>query len=415
MTDFPAVRRGVAMFLVAAALSFFGIHPAIGGDLESGNERLRAGEYAGAAAAFRAALVTSPGNRDARYGLARALSFTGDFAGGEREYREILAVDPGDVEARLGLSDVLAWQKKYGESIEVLAALAADRPDDVEVLLRQGKVSLWSGDLETARLRFEKALSLSPGNAEAVRGIAAVEAAIASALLRELQAGLSLLRIRNGDPGTQAWIAYREKTRKPFEFSGRVDYLHRYGRDEGRGMLGAMRKWGGASLRGEASFSPGAEVFSRFSAEAELGWPLADRLAGYGAVQRSVYAMADTWSGSAALEYYPRQKNALLLIRYVLTRSRFDAAGSSTDGTWLAKVTRFFNDDDRVWAYYSHGAEGYATGTADQIGNVSSDTFGAGGRFFFRRAWGVEGGLELQEREGGGRYTTFTAIVVYRY
>jgi YaiO family outer membrane protein len=415
MTNIPPGRRVVAVFLVAVALPFFGIDPAMGGDLESGDERIRAGDYPGAAAAFRAALAASPGNRDARYGLARALSFSGDLAGGEREYRAILATDPGDVEARLGLSDVLAWQKKYKESSEVLAALAADRPEDVEVILRQGKVSLWAGDLETARLRFEKALSLSPGNAEAVRGIAAVEAAIPSTLLRELEAGLSLLRIRNGDPGTQAWVGYREKRRKPYEFSGRVDYLHRYGRDEGRGMLGATRKWGGGSLRGEASFSPGAEVFARFAAEGELGWSPTRRLTGYGAVQHAEYAMADTWSGSAALEYYLFPKNDPLLVRYVLTRSRFDGAGNSTDGAFLAKVTHFFSDDDRIWAYYSHGAEGYATGTVDQIGNVTSDTFGAGGRFFPHRSWGVEGSLELQERDGGGRYTTFTAIVVHRY
>jgi len=344
------------------------------------------------------------------------LSFSGDAAGGEREYRAILAADPGDVESRLGLSDVLAWQNKHAESLEVLAALAAERPDDVDILLRQGKVSLWAGDLETARLRFGKVLSLSPGNADAIRGIAAVEAAIPSTFLRELGAGLSLLRIRNGNPGTQGWIEFREKTPKPYEFSGRVDYLHRFGLDEGRGTLGALRKWGtGGSLRAEASFSPGADVFSRFSAEGEFGWPLTDRLAGYAGVKRAVYATADTWSSSAALEYYILPKNAPLLIRYVLTRSRFDAGGGSTDGTWIAKVTHFFNDDDRIWAYYSHGSEGYAAGTADQVGNVSNDTFGAGGRFFPRPAWGVEGGLEWQEREGGGRYATITAIVIHRY
>jgi YaiO family outer membrane protein len=416
MMRFPEVRRVVAMFAVGVALSFIGIHPATGGDLESGNERIRAGDYAGAVAAFRAALVASPGNRDARYGLARALSFSGDAAGGEMEYRAILAADPGDVESRLGLSDVLAWRKKYGESMEVLTALAAERPDDVEVILRMGKVSLWGGDLETARLRFGKALSLSPGNAEAIRGIAAVEAAIPSTLLRELEAGLSLLRIRNGNPGTQGWIAFREKTRKPYELSGRVDYLHRFGRDEGRGTLGAVRKWGGGgSLRAEASFSPGAVVFSRFSAEGESGWPLTDRLAGYMGVRRSVYATADTWSGFGALEYSILPKNDPLLVRYILTRSRFDAGGGSTDGTWLAKVTHFFNDDNRIWAYYSRGSEGYAAGTADQVGNVSNDTVGAGGRVFPHPAWGVEGGFEWQEREGGGRYVTFTAIGIHRY
>lgn len=416
MKNFQAVRRFFATVVFAAALFSIGILPAMGGDIESGNERIRAGDYAGAAAAFRSALAASPGNRDARYGLARALSFSGDAAGGEREYRAVLAADPGDVEARLGLSDVLAWQKRHKESLEVLAALSAERPDDPDVMLRQGKVSLWAGDLETARSRFGKALSVSPGNAEAIRGLAAVEAAGSSMFSRELEAGLSLLRIRNGNPGTQGWIAFRDRTRKPYEFSGRADYLHRFGMDEVRGTLGAVRKWdAGGSLRGEAAFSPGADVFSRYSAEAELGWPLVDRLAGYAAVKRAEYATSDTWSGSASLEYYLLPKNDPLLVRYILSRSRFDAGGGSTDGTWLAKVTHFFNDDDRLWAYYSHGTEGYSAGTADQVGNVSNDTYGAGGKFFPHPAWGGEGGLEWQERAGGGRYVTITAIVIHRY
>jgi YaiO family outer membrane protein len=402
--------------VITMALSTLALQPASGGDLESGNERIHAGEYAGAVAAFRAALVGSPANRDARYGLARALSFSGDVAGGEREYRAVLAVNPGDAECRLGLSDVLAWQKKYGESQEVLAALAADRPEDVDVILRQGKVSLWAGDLSTARLRFGKVLSLSPGNAEATRGLAAVEAAVPATYLRELEAGVSLLRIRNGNPGTQVWTAFREKTHKPYEFSGKVEYLHRFGKDEGRGTLGAVRKWeSGRSLRGEASVSPGAEVYPRFTAEGELAWPLTERLAGYGGVKRAVYASADTWSGSAALEYYLLPKNAPLFLRYGISRSRFDSGGGSTDGTWLVKVTHCFNDYDRIWAFYSRGTEGYASGTADQIGNVSNDSYGAGGKVFLRPAWGVEGGIDWQERQGGGRYVTLTAILIHRF
>jgi len=411
----PGLRRLLVLFL-AFAVSCIEAVPSTAGDVEVGNERTRAGDYAGAAAAYRAALAASPGDRDARYGLARALAFSGDHAGGEKEYRAILASDPNDTEARLGLVDVLAWQKKHREAEEALAPLATARPDDLDVLLRQGRIALWSGDLPRARERFGRALSVSPGNADAARGMADAEAADARDLRHELEAGLSLLRISNANPGTQAWIAYRHRVLPPYELMGRADYLHRYGRDEGRGTLGAIRKWdGGGSVRLEGAMSPGADVFSRVSVEGEAGWPLVERVAGYFGGKYSSYSTADSWNATAALECYVLPKSDPVLVRYVVSHTRFDGGKESTDGTWLVKVTHFFSGDNRIWAYYSHGAEGYATSTIDQVVSVSSDTYGAGGRYFPRPGWGIEGNLDWQERQDGVRYITFTAVGYRRF
>jgi YaiO family outer membrane protein len=409
-------RCAVALLVLALAAATRGATPAAAGDAERGEERLRSGDYAGAAEAFRAAIAASPENRDARYGLARALAFSGDPAGGEREYRALLERHPGDVEARLGLADVLAWQNRYREAEEVLAPMAAERPADIEVLIRRGKVALWSGDLSTARERFEAVLALSPGNAEGLRGIASVSAAVAATLRREVEAGISLLRISNAGPGTQAWSAYRDRTRPGYTVTGRADYLHRYGRDEGRGTLGGTRKWdGGSALRLEAGVSPGADIFSRVAVEGELGRPLADRVVGYLAGKYSHFSTADSWNAGLALECYVLPKRSPLLVRYVLTQTRFDGGGDSTDGTWLVKASHHFTDDDRVWAYYSHGAEGYLAGTIDQVVAVSSDSYGAGGRYFPRPAWGIEGNFDWQQRRDDVRYITFTVSGHHRF
>lgn len=415
MRRFPA-RRRLSLLSIVLAVACAAVFPAMAGDVETGNERIRAGDYAGAAAAYRARLAAYPADRDARYGLARALAYSGDHPGAEREYKALLAADPKDVEAGLGLADVLAWQKKYAEAGEILSSLAAERPDDVEILLRQGKVALWAGDLPTARLRFERVLSLSPGNREAVQGIAMVEAAIPSTLLRELEAGASLLRISNANPGNQEWFTYRDKRVGQYVLMARVDYLHRYGQDEGRGTVGATRKWvGGGSLRVEGAVSPGADIFSRASVEMEAGWPLAKRLTGYAGVKYSDYSSATSWNAGAALEYYFLPKGTSLLARYVLTRTDFDGGKDSTDGTLLAKVTHFFSDDNRIWAYYSHGSEGYATGTIDQVVAVSSDTYGAGGKYFPRPRWGIEGNFDWQQRQDDVRYLTFTVVGHHRF
>lgn len=397
-------------FLLTVAASASAVDP-----VQEGNAFLRAGDFTSAAAAFSSALENDPSNRDARIGLARSLSFSGDFAGGEREYRAVLAAVPGDVEARLGLSDVLAWQKRFGESEGVLSDLARERPDDPEVWSRRGKVALWAGDRAGARRYFERALELDRGNAEGKRGLVMLASFPPRSLRREAEGGVSVLRIRRANPGTQAWAAYRDRSRAGWDFLGRADYLHRFGEDEGRGTVGATRKWKrGRTLRLEAGVSPEADIFSRYAIEAELGWPLVPGLAGYAGGKFSRFSAADVWNGVAALEYYPLPKDALLF-RYIHTDARFENAASDRTDAWLVKLTHFFTDDDRAWIYYSRGSESYRAGTADLIGNVFADIYGAGGRYFPDPRWGLEGNVDLQRREDGNDYLTITGIVYRRF
>jgi YaiO family outer membrane protein len=386
-----------------------------GGELDRGVALVRSGEYTAAADLLREILETDPGNREARIWFARALSFSGDFAGGEQEYREVLSAFPHDVVALLGLSDVLAWQKRYRESGLILTELAKERPDDPEVRVRQGKVAFWAGKPEEAKKHFDRTLFLDPGNAEARRGLDLIAAKAAREYRREAEAGAAHLRIRRSNPGSQVHAAIRDRSVPGWEFLGRIDYLHRFGKDEGRGTAGVTRKWeGSGSLRVEGGISPDAEVFSRASLEAELAWPLGARLVGYAGGKYANYSVADAWNAVGALEWYIRGRNALFA-RYILTRTKFDSGGSSNDGSWMIKLIHFFTDDDRVWAYFSQGSEGYTASTADQIGNVSSNTFGLGGRTFPVPRWGIEGNVDWQDREGGNDYFTVAVIVYHRF
>jgi YaiO family outer membrane protein len=416
MIERERIRKfGSAGFLVFLFLLACAASASAQSGHEEGNALLRKGDFPSAAAVFSSVLGKDPRNREARIGLARALSFSGDHAGGEREYREVLAASPGDVEARLGLADVIAWQKRYGESERVLSDLAGERPNDPEVWSRRGRVALWSGDRAGARRYFEKTLEIDRGNAEAKRGLVMLASIPPGALRREVESGVSLLRIRRANPGTQVWAAYRDRSLRGWDFLGRADYLHRFGKDEGRGTVGITRKWeGGRNLRFEGGASPGADVFSRYAIETELGWPLFPGLAGYLGGKFSHFSSADVWNGVAALEYYPLPKDALLF-RFIYSGTSFENAASDRNTTWLAKVTHFFTDDDRAWIYFSRGSESYQTGTVDQIGNVFADIYGAGGRYFPDPRWGLEGNLDLQRRNDGNRYLTITGIVYRRF
>jgi YaiO family outer membrane protein len=401
----------LAMVLFAPALA-----AAENGEmLKIGVRQVQAGEFVRAAATLRGVLQNDQGNREARIWLARALSYSGDFGGGEKEYRDLVSANPHDVEALLGLADVLGWQKRYREAERILSSLANERPDDPEVWTRRGKIALWSGKPEEARTYFDKTLSLAPGNLEARRGLDLIAAKAARVYRREAEFGASYLLIRRANPGSQVHLAIRDQSVAGWEFCGRADYLHRFGRDEGRGAAGITRRWeGGGSLRVEGGLSPDAEVFSRVSLETELAWPLVSGLVGYVGGKYANYSVADSWNAVTALEWYIRGSNALFA-RYVLTKTEFDVGGSSTDGSWMIKFTHFRTDDDRIWAYFARGTEGYTTGTVDQIGNISSNTFGLGGRTFPVPLWGIEGNVEWQDREGGNDYFTVTALVLRRF
>ena len=403
-------------FLVALLL--FAPPPASadhGEELERGVSQVRSGEYPVAVETLRGILEEDPGNRDARVWLARALGFSGDFSGAEEEYRKVLSAFPGDVEARLGLADVMAWQKRYREAMLILVDLGKERPEDPQVWVRMGRVEFWSGKPEEAKRYFEKTLALAPGNTEARRGLELIAAKAARAYRREAEFGGEYLRIRRANPGSQWYAAIRDKSISGWEFLGRADYLHRYGRNEGRGTAGIMRKWeGGGTVRVEGGLSPGADIFSRASVEAELAWPIGARLVGYAGGKYADFSVVDSWNGVAAFEWYIPGSNALFA-RYILTRTEFDEGGGSTDGSWTIKLTHFITDDDRVWAYFARGAESYTTGTIDQLGVISSNTIEFGGRIFPVPLWGVEGRVAWQDREDGNDYFTIAAVVYRRF
>ncbi len=412
------MKRVSTNILILVALSLFASPPAFAGhgeELERGVAQVRSGEYTDASETLRRILEEDPGNRDARVWLARALSFSGDFAGGEEEYRKVLSTVPGDVEARLGLADVLAWQKRYREASLILTDLGKERPDDPEVWVRKGKVALWDGKPEEAKRYFDKTLSLAPGNTEARKGLELIAAKAAREYRREAEFGGEYLRIRRANPGSQWYAAIRDMSVVGWEFRGRVDYLHRYGRDEGRGTAGIMRKWeGGGTVRVEGGLSPDAEIFSRASVEVELAWPLGARLVGYAGGKYADFSVVDSWNAVAAFEVYVPGSNALFA-RYILTRTEFDGGESSTDGTWTVKLTHFFTDDDRAWIYFSRGTESFTTGTIDQLGIISSNTIELGGRIFPVPLWGVEGRVAFQDREDGNDYFTVAAVVYRRF
>jgi Ca-activated chloride channel family protein len=134
-------RRLTLLGLALLLLAGFGI-----GDLERGNRLYRAGRYAEAVEAYRAALADGTDTPQLRYNLGTALVRLGQYEEGERHLRAALsAIDP-DLRQRTFYN----LGNRYLEE--------ARRATDAEA---RGEL------LERAVAAYQQALRLQPGDAEA--------------------------------------------------------------------------------------------------------------------------------------------------------------------------------------------------------------------------------------------------------
>ncbi|HVH44757.1 MAG TPA: tetratricopeptide repeat protein [Labilithrix sp.] len=115
-----------------------------------------------ARALYLAVLARDPEDEEAAVGLARTDAADECFALAERGYRDVLARSPGNVDARAGLADVLVWTRRWREAEGVLDTGLAHAPLSPELLSRRGRVAYFSGDPTAARRYLAEAERVSP-------------------------------------------------------------------------------------------------------------------------------------------------------------------------------------------------------------------------------------------------------------
>jgi tetratricopeptide (TPR) repeat protein len=128
--------------------------------LADAHEKL--GDPAAAEAALRQALEQNPGELSLYGAIARGRRDRGDRDGEIAVYREILAFDPDHQPTRIALAEALIQAERLEEAIPVLEEVERAHPDDLRTVLRLAFLEFESGDYESARVRFERALRLNP-------------------------------------------------------------------------------------------------------------------------------------------------------------------------------------------------------------------------------------------------------------
>jgi tetratricopeptide (TPR) repeat protein len=152
-----------------------------------GNVSLKERRYDEAIAHYREALRLEPGYIEGYTNMGMALELSGHPAEALEQYQTALhwsqdeaEVHSGNAEAHHGIGRLLAKEGKLEPAIEQLEAALRSRPDQVEVRVNLGVTLLRVGRIDAAIAQLEQALQISPGNADALRELAAARAARAA-------------------------------------------------------------------------------------------------------------------------------------------------------------------------------------------------------------------------------------------
>ena len=422
-----AFSAALAVWLALAGLTGATVTWAEGADAEltAGNEARDRGNYAAAIGHYRLTLAADPQSYDAKFQLARLLSYTRQRAEAIRLYTELLSTRPTNSDLLLGRGRTYAWEGRWSESEADLTAVTARAPEYGDAWAALGDLYLWSGrladaidaytrwvaiqpqepaaylarsrayrsaaDRKAARADLEKARASGAADAELDPLIASLEAR-AEPQARQ-RGGLRWLAhlgdtYSNFSAGRSAWSEYDASVRAYFprgSLAAETLVARRFSlTDHAFALDGYADAWSRAYLNLRYQYSPDATLYPRQSYRAELfqgvgrGWEPSlsyDHLS----FTRADVDMYGVGLGKYVGNWYLRWRTLFI-------------PSSATLGVAHRAVARCYfsgNADDYVELNggFSHGSELLPHSVLVSV--TSSWTAGAQLQKFFTPRWGV--------------------------
>lgn len=389
----------------AAAAEFPGIvlqlQPVLIAQTSSQQDALAKARAAIEARRFRSAQVTledivadAPENDEARFLLARVLSWQDAFDASLNQYEILLRRAPGNADYLLGKAQVLHWAGKSADALEVAERARRLAPDYVGVWRLELQILVALGgdpNIERAkRLRAEAVARFPNENFDQATGVTPTP----EARQNEIELAGSFDDLNNG---RASWRGI--SLRLSHDFSRRENiYAIVRGTDRfdefdqelrAGGYLALSEKW---TLNLEAGLSPGHEVlphwslYGRIQRELWDGWNLQ-----LGVLHRK-YTRVDTDTGSLTLERYWSDFRGA----YTLSATHID--GGSPAYTHTAQADYFYEDRSFIGMFAFLGEE---PEFIDRGVLLVRDTYGLGlrGVHWFRPAWAFSWLVEQQKIE----------------
>ena len=351
--------------------------------------------------------------REAQLARAQVLARGGDYAGAAALYRARLQEAPADGEAALGLAQVTAWSGAHAEALAQLDALLAREPGNGDALLLRARVLLWLGrpaeGLETLARR---------GGAGQDPETEALREQLLHAKEEdtrwELRVGYTPehYSFTSMGHGAGALLSYGERGRWSVRAGGGV--LRRFGQVDGSARAGgSMRVGGGLTLSADVELAPGAQVLPRqaYSAEGALALGRFTPSLSY---RYADYPEADVHTLSPSLGVALTHRLSLGL-RYALGVDLLSGDTVLTH-SGLARMDYTFSPRVRGWAGYATTEERFESGNPElPPGGFRAHHALGGVAVQLLRRTGLELSVDQEWRSNGTSVTTGNASLVQRW
>src|SRR6266853_1993856 len=131
-------------------------------ELTAGNEARDRSDYAAAIGHYRLALASDPQSYEAKFQLARLLSYTRRREEAIRVYTELLSTRPTNSDLLLARGRTYAWEGRWSESEADLTAVTALLPEYRDAWAALGDLYLWSGRPADAIQAYTRWASVQP-------------------------------------------------------------------------------------------------------------------------------------------------------------------------------------------------------------------------------------------------------------
>ncbi len=202
--------------------------------IADGDAAMTRGDYAAAAQYYRAEATAHPESYEAKFKLARALSFSDHRDEAIRLYTELLATRPNNSDLLLARGRTYAWEHRWHEAEADITAVTRRSPDYGDAWSALGDMYLWSDRPEDAVKAYGRWTAADPDDprayiarARAHRSAGNLDAALADfgaarahgAPGSEIDQYLTSLQRRRQEPEAQVPDIYTWSASVSYDFS----------------------------------------------------------------------------------------------------------------------------------------------------------------------------------------------------
>ena len=121
---------------------------------------------------YRRIAERQPSAAQPRIDLGRALLRSGDFDGADAAFRQALVIAPGNVDGEVGLAQVLLARQQHKEALAAFGAILERHPQNIKALNGAGIALDGVGRHQEAQERYNRALAVAPDDRAARNNLA---------------------------------------------------------------------------------------------------------------------------------------------------------------------------------------------------------------------------------------------------